>query len=215
MSVAKNRLMHPANIRIGLHSRLMRWLMLTVRIPTAVETAVLSSVGMKMSVGCAAPICARYIMMLTGIRISPDVLMTRNMIIGLVAVSFFGFSSCSSFIAFSPSGVAALSSPSMLADRFMKMEPMAGCPLGMSGKRRQNTGLSQRDKALIIPLLSPIFMMPIQRDSSPVSPKEISKAFFDEENVEFTSSVKIPVSPRKSNLPNATTKAMTKNATQI
>lgn len=54
---------------------------------------VVRSVGMKMSVGSAAPICARYTMILTGMRISPEVLMTRNIIIGLVAVSFFGFSS--------------------------------------------------------------------------------------------------------------------------
>ena len=137
------------------------------------------------------------------------------MIMGLVAVSFRGFSSCSSFMAFSPKGVAALSSPSMLAERFMKMEPMAGCPLGMSGNSRQNTGLSQRDRACIMPLFSPIFMMPIQRDNRPVSPREISKAFFDEVKVEFTSSVKIPVSPSSNSLPRATRKAMTKNATQI
>ena len=56
---------------------------------------------------------------------------------------------------------------------------------------------------------------PIQRDNNPVSPKEISKAFLDEENVEFTSSVKISVLPKNSSLPKATRKAMTKNATQI
>lgn len=43
--------------------------------------------------GCAAPICERYIMMLTGININPEVFSTRNIIIGLVAVSFFGLSS--------------------------------------------------------------------------------------------------------------------------
>lgn len=154
-------------------------------------------------------------MMLTGIRISPEVLMTRNMIIGLVAVSLCGFSSCNSFIAFKPMGVAALSSPSMLADRFMKMLPMAGCPLGMSGKRRQNTGLSQRDRAPIMPLCSPIFIMPSQRARIPVRPSDISKAFFDESNVAFTSSVKMSMSPRKMSLPSATMKAMTKKATQM
>ncbi len=48
------------------------------------------------------------------------------MIIASVAVSFFPFSSCNSVMAFSPSGVAALSSPSMLADTFMNIDPMAG-----------------------------------------------------------------------------------------
>ena len=61
--------------------------------PASVEKNVARRMGTKMSVGCAAPICARYTMMLTGIRVSPDVLSTRNIIIGLVAVSFFGFSS--------------------------------------------------------------------------------------------------------------------------
>jgi len=32
-------------------------------------------------------------MMLTGMMVSPEVFSTRNMIIGLLAVSFFGFSS--------------------------------------------------------------------------------------------------------------------------
>ena len=46
----------------------------------------------------------RYTMILIGMMIRPDVLITKNIIIGLEAVSLFGFSSCSSFIAFSPSG---------------------------------------------------------------------------------------------------------------
>ncbi len=57
---------------------------------------------------------------------SPDVFSTRNMIWAFEAVSGSGFSSCSSCIALSPSGVAALSRPSMLAAKFMMMEPWAG-----------------------------------------------------------------------------------------
>ena len=78
---------------MGLFNRLMRCAMLTAMTPIMVEMAVVISVGIKMSVGWAAPICERYIMMLTGISISPEVLRTRNITIGLVAVSFFGFSS--------------------------------------------------------------------------------------------------------------------------
>ena len=69
--------------------------MLTTVMPTIVEIVVVIRVGMKISVGCAAPICALYIMMLMGIRISPEVLITKNIIMGLVAVSFLGFSYCS------------------------------------------------------------------------------------------------------------------------
>ena len=65
-------------------------------------------------------------MMETGIRVRPLVFRTRNMIMGLVAVSFLGFNSCICSMAFNPNGVAALSRPSMLAAMFMKMLPMAG-----------------------------------------------------------------------------------------
>ena len=85
-------------------------------------------------------------MMLIGISVSPEVFSTRNMIIGLLAVSFFGFNSCNPSMAFKPKGVAALSSPSMLAARFMKMLPVTGCPFGMSGKSFVNSGLSTRAK---------------------------------------------------------------------
>ena len=58
--------MQPIRISMGLFSRLMRCAMLTAMTPTMVEMAVVISVGIKMSVGWAAPICERYIMMLTG-----------------------------------------------------------------------------------------------------------------------------------------------------
>ena len=64
--------------------------------------------------------------MLTGISVSPLVFSTRNIIIEFVAVSFRVFSSCNCSMAFRPMGVAALSRPSMLAERFMKMLPVTG-----------------------------------------------------------------------------------------
>ena len=139
---------------------------------------------MKISVGCAAPSCARYTNIEIGISVSPEVFSTRNMIMGFVAVSFFVFSSCSCSIAFRPNGVAALSSPSMFAAMFMKIEPVTGCPLGISGNSFVNIGLSMRANTFTTPPFSPIFMMPSQSDKTPVSPSEISKAVFDDENVE-------------------------------
>ena len=110
--------------------------------PPSVAMVVANSMGMKMSVGCAAPICARYTSMLTGMSVRPEVLSTRNIIMGLEAVAFsFSASSrerpcsailfsvcsllcsCMDSMAFSPNGVAALSSPSMLALMFMNMWP--------------------------------------------------------------------------------------------
>ena len=148
-------------------------------------------------------------------RVSPDVLSTRNMIIGLVAVSFLGLSSCSCSIAFSPSGVAALSSPSMLAATFMKMLPVTGCPLGMSGNRRVKTGDNTFATTLTTPPFSPIFIMPSHNERTPVRPSEISNAVFDVSNVEFIIAGKTSVSPMNISRTKAMTKATRKKAIQM
>ena len=122
--------------------------------------------------------------MLTGMSVSPEVFSTKNIIIGLDAVSFFVFSSCICSIAFSPKGVAALSSPNMLAAMFMKIEPVTGCPFGMSGNSFVNTGDNTLANTLTTPPFSPTFITPSQSDKTPVRPSEISNAVFDEENVE-------------------------------
>ena len=88
-------------------------------------------------------------------------------------------------MAFSPRGVAALSSPSMLALKFMKMCPKTGCPAGMSGKSLVMSGLSQRARRFTMPPRSPIFMIPIHRLSTPVSPSEMSNAVLALSNVLF------------------------------
>ena len=107
-------------------SRLMRWYIEVMMMPATVEKKVASSMGINTSVGWAAPNCALYTMMDMGMSVSPDVLSTRNIIMGLVAVSLFGLSVCSCSIAFSPSGVAALSSPNILAAMFMNIAPVTG-----------------------------------------------------------------------------------------
>ena len=66
----------------------------------------------------------------------------------------------------------------------MKMLPVTGCPLGISGNSLQNTGLSTRASTLTTPPFSPIFMIPNHSESTPVRPSEISNAVFDEANVE-------------------------------
>lgn len=53
----------------------------------------------------------------------------------------------------------------------------------------------ERVRVLINSLFSPIFLMPSQRASTPVSPREISKAVFEELNVEFMIAVNVSVSP--------------------
>ena len=154
-------------------------------IPVNVEKNVAKRIGMKISVGFAAPNCARYTMILTGINVNPDVFNTKNIIIGLVAVSFLGFNSCICSIAFNPIGVAALSSPNILAAMFMNILPVTGCPFGISGNNLVNTGERIRANTLTTPPFSPIFMIPNHNESTPVNPKDISKAVFDVSNVEF------------------------------
>ena len=105
---------------------LMRCQPAVMMIPASVATVVASRMGMNTSVGWAAPYELRKARMVVGMMVSPDVFSTRNMIIGFVAVSFLGFSSCICAMAFSPVGVAALSSPSMFDAIFMKMDPMTG-----------------------------------------------------------------------------------------
>ena len=150
-----------------------------------------------------------------GMSVRPEVFSTRNMIIGFEAVSFFVFNSCICSMAFRPKGVAALSRPSMLAATFIKMLPVTGCPLGISGNSLVKTGLSKRASTLTTPPRSPIFIMPSQRANTPVRPSEISNAVFDDENVESIMAGNTSKSPKNTNFTNAMTNAMTKKAIQM
>jgi hypothetical protein len=85
----------------------------------------------------------------------------------------------------------------------------------MSGKSFTKMGLSNFDKALTSPPFSPIFMMPNHNESTPVSPNDISKAVFDDANVESIMAGKTSKSPQKISFTKATTKAMMKNAIQM
>jgi hypothetical protein len=103
----------------------------------------------------------------------------------------------------------------MLAAIFMKIEPVTGCPLGMSGKSLENTGDKIRARKLTTPPFSPTFITPNQRANTPVSPKDISNAVFEEENVESIIAGNTSMSPQKINFTTAITKASRKKATQI
>ena len=58
-------------------------------------------------------------------------------------------------------------------------------------------------------------MIPIQSESTPVRPREISKAVLAELNVESMMAGNTPASPAKTNFPAAMRNAMPKNATQM
>ena len=140
---------------------------------------------------------------------------TRNISIASVAVSFFVLSSCMCCIAFNPRGVAALSSPSIFADTFINIAPIAGCPFGMPGNKRENSGLTSRPKKGIIPPRSPIFIMPIQRDSTPVNPNDSSNAVLAESNDEFIIFVQMSMFPLKIVSPKANRNASRKKPIQM
>ena len=97
----------------------------------------------------------------------------------------------------------------------MKIEPVTGWSLGISGTSLLNTGAANRANACITPPFSPIFMMPSQSDKIPVNPNEISKPVLAEAKEALIISVKTAVSPPMTNLPIATTKAIKKKAIQI
>ncbi len=170
---------------------------------------------MKISVGSADPSVARKAKILTGIKVSPEVLSTKNIIWASDAVSFSGLMSCSCAIAFKPSGVAALSSPSILAEKFIIIEPMAGWFFGSSGNSFVNNGLTILERIFTAPPFSPIFMMPIHKDKMPVSPKESlnpSSALSKRADI---ISENISTSPKKISLIKPTIKAIKKKPTQM
>ena len=88
------------------------------------------------------------------------------------------------------------------------------CPFGTSGKILLSIGLKSLANAATRPPFSPIFIMPIHSDSTPVSPIASSKALLAESVVAVIISGNTVVSPRKTSLPSAMTNEMMKNAIQ-
>ena len=163
-----------------------RWHTATAITPASSEMKVTIRVGRKMSAAlkfaprpCFNATLWRIAITEVGIKVSPAVFITTNMICALLAASgpslLSVFSDCSSRIALSPSGVAALSSPSRLAEMFMVIAPCAGCPLGTPGKSRVSNGLATRASSSIIPAFSPTRIRPSHSAMIPARPSEISK----------------------------------------
>jgi len=79
-----------------------------------------------MAVGSCDPAAASTPIIVAGMSCTPEVVIARNVTIGLVAASLSGFSAWSSSIALIPSGVAALLRPSMFAAIATTIAPAAG-----------------------------------------------------------------------------------------
>ena len=96
------------------------------KIPTMVAQKEPNSEVPMMIAGCELPAVARKAIAVAGINVIPAVLIARNVHIALVAVPLSLFKVSSSSIAFKPNGVAAFPNPSILADMFITIEPIAG-----------------------------------------------------------------------------------------
>ena len=166
--------------------------------------------GKKTSVGSGAPCCMRYMKMVTGSSVSEEALSTRNRICALVAVSGCGFSSCSAFMAFSPMGVAALSSPSALAAKFRVISPSEGWPRGTPGMSLANSGASQRASASTRPAFSAMRRKPSHRVSVPNSSTMTSTESLAIWNRACTMAEKMSALPPTSHWASAATAAVRK-----
>ena len=107
-------------------NKLIRCLIETIIIAAIVAANVAIIQGIKISVAFFAPDAARKAIILTGISVRPDACKHKNITCALDALVLSGFISCRLSMAFMPNGVAALSSPRRLAEKFIIMWPCAG-----------------------------------------------------------------------------------------
>ena len=171
--------------------------------------------GMNTAAGSLAPSWARYSRMVTGNRVTAEVLSTRNRIWALLATWGSGLRLCRSFMALIPSGVAALSRPRILADRFRVIEEIAGCPAGTSGIRRVNSGDRARASLSIRPLASPMATMPSHRAMRPTRPMASSTDSAAMSNRATTMRWNTSASPRPSHRYRALAKPTRKKPSQM
>src|SRR5258708_36271207 len=106
--------------------RLIFCRMATVDIEAIVATKVAMTTGMNISVGSGALKEARRAITVIGITCRPEACRQRNMIWGLEAGSLSGLICWRLFFALMAKGLAASSSPSRLAEKFIIICPVAG-----------------------------------------------------------------------------------------
>ena len=99
-----------------------------------------------------------------------EVLIARKRTIESVAVPLCGLMRSSSCIARIPKGVAALPSPITLADKFIIIAPIAGCPSGTSGNKRTKIGLISLAMIVSSPPFSATFIKPKKSAITPMRP---------------------------------------------
>ena len=119
-------------------------------------------------------------------------------------------------MAFRPKGVAALSRPSRLAEKFITMWPVAGWSFGISGKMREKKGAITFASQPTMPAFSPMFMMPSHKVITPASGRAISiTPMRAVSKVPSMMRLKISVSPRNSHCSTAARKPTRKKPDQM
>ena len=103
----------------------------------------------------------------------------------------------------------------MFAERFITIAPEAGCPLGIPGNNRWNSGPTTVAMNSVTPPFSAIFMNPSHSDMMPVRPIESSNAVLEESNSDVTTACSASGWPRSSACNSATTNAISSSAAQI
>ena len=114
--------------------------------PTRVDINVARSIGKKTSVGLDAPACARYINYAYRDKTKTRRIEHQEHNHSISGRVLLGVEILKLLHRLKSQGVAALSRPNIFADTFMNIDPIAGCPLGTPGNRRQNNGLTRRPK---------------------------------------------------------------------
>lgn len=155
----------------------------------AVEVTI--RVGTMISVGFLQPLAARIAITVAGINWKPAVFIAKSVHIESDALSLSLFNSCMPEIAFIPIGVAALASPSALAEKFIATSPIILLSDGISGKINFAIGRNNLDKNSTSPDFSAIFIIPSQKV---IIPKSVSAIFTDNwtpERIALTTSLKV------------------------
>ena len=180
----------------GRRKRGSRSRVFTERIPAIVEQHVAKNAVPIIAVGFFDPAAARIATVVAGMSWIELVLMARKVHIAFEAVPGRAFSFSKSCMARSPRGVAALLRPSILAARFMTMEPIAGWLAGTSGKSHFRRGRRARARRFTRPDFSAIFRSPSQRAITPASGKAIFiTAVLQDSKAAFVTPCKFPVKP--------------------
>ena len=117
---------------------------------------------------------ARCAMMDSGIKVKPEVCKTKNMICGSLASSLLGFRVCKLSMALRPKGVAALSKPKKLAEKFITRWPAAGWLRGTCGKMREKNGPITLATNSMAPAFSPILSKPSHNVITPAKGSAMS-----------------------------------------